>query len=194
MRKSIASGLSAVAIAAAIVLPSAHVAYSQGTRGDRAERPALSVSQNVDRSDARIADFKANLRLSADQAKQWHGLESALHDVAMKSAKTLAADRDSQTGRSSSELSADPGRPVAAEDADVAARTQRDARNNPKPDDITAMRGEADALAARSANLRQIADAAKPLYDSLDDRQRRQLVRFVHDDLRASEDTRGPSR
>ena len=40
-------------------------------------------------------------------------------------------------------------------------------------------------LAAQSANLRQISDAAKPLYDSLDDRQRRRLVQFVHDALRA---------
>src|SRR5580704_17267834 len=34
-------------------------------------------------------------------------------------------------------------------------------------------------LAVQSANLRQISDAAKPLYDSLDDRQRRRLVQFV---------------
>jgi hypothetical protein len=46
------------------------------------------------------------------------------------------------------------------------------------------MRREANALAALSANLRQTSDAAKPLYDSLDDRQRRRLV---HDALRADE-------
>lgn len=54
------------------------------------------------------------------------------------------------------------------------------------------MQREADALAARSANLRQISDAAKPLYDSLDDRQRRQPVRFVNDNVWAS-DTEHPS-
>jgi hypothetical protein len=43
---------------------------------------------------------------------------------------------------------------------------------------------EADALAEQSANLRQISDAAKPLYDSLDDRQRRRIIQFVHDDIR----------
>jgi hypothetical protein len=69
----------------------------------------------------------------------------------------------------------------------VDARTERDVRSNSQPDDITEMRREADALAAQSANLRQISDAAKPLYDSLDDRQRRRLVQFVHDALRADE-------
>jgi hypothetical protein len=35
--------------------------------------------------------------------------------------------------------------------------------------------------------LKQIADAAKPLYDSLDDRQRQRLVQFVNEDVRASQ-------
>jgi hypothetical protein len=32
----------------------------------------------------------------------------------------------------------------------------------------------------------QIADAAQPLYDTLDDRQRHRLVQFVREDLRAN--------
>jgi hypothetical protein len=39
----------------------------------------------------------------------------------------------------------------------------------------------------RAVIQRQISDAVKPLYDSLDDRQRRRLVQFVHDALRADE-------
>ena len=66
----------------------------------------------------------------------------------------------------------------------MTARRERDARTNPQPDDITALQREADALAEQSANLRKISDAAKPLYDSLDDRQRRRLIQFVHDDIR----------
>ena len=34
--------------------------------------------------------------------------------------------------------------------------------------------------------LRQIADAAQPLYDTLDDHQRHRLVQFVREDLRAN--------
>ena len=156
-------------------------------RSDRAETSALSISESVDRADARIADLKANLRLSADQAKHWSGLESVLHDIAMKRAKSLAGERDLQTGHASSESSTAAAPPIADEDGNVDARPERDARSNSQPDDITEMRREADALAAQSANLRQISDAAKPLYDSLDDRQRRRLVQFVHDALRADE-------
>ena len=71
MQKGIASSLAAMGMAAAIVLPSAYVAHG---RNDRAETSALSISESVDRADARIADLKANLRLSADQAKHWSGL------------------------------------------------------------------------------------------------------------------------
>jgi hypothetical protein len=38
----------------------------------------------------------------------------------------------------------------------------------------------------QAAELRQIADAAQPLYDTLDDHQRRRLVQFVREDLRAN--------
>jgi hypothetical protein len=193
MQKSIASGLATMGMAAGIVLSSAYVANG---RSDRAERPALSSSESVARADARIADLKANLRLSAEQAKHWPGLESVLHDIAMKRAKSLAGERDVQTGHAPSESSAAAAPPIADEDGNVDARTERDARSNTPPDDIAEMRREADALTMQSANLRQIADAAKPLYDSLDDHQRRRLVQFVHEDLREDQmdDSRGRRR
>ena len=53
-------------------------------------------------------------------------------------------------------------------------------------DDIDEMRREADAYTVQAAELRQIADAAQPLYDTLDDHQRRRLVQFVREDLRAN--------
>jgi hypothetical protein len=53
-------------------------------------------------------------------------------------------------------------------------------------DDIDEMRREADAYTVQAADLRQIADAAQPLYDTLDDRQRHRLVQFVREDLRAN--------
>jgi hypothetical protein len=48
------------------------------------------------------------------------------------------------------------------------------------------MRREADAYTVQAADLRQIADAAQPLYETLDDRQRHQLVHFVREDMRAN--------
>lgn len=185
MQKHIASSLAAMGMAAVIVLPSAYAAQARNARNDRAERPELSASQSIDRADARIAILKADLRLTADQAKNWSGFETALHDVATKRAKTLADERDAQSGRSVSGSAAAP--PAASEDADIAARRERDARANPQKDEITTLQREADALAVQSAALKQIADAAKPLYKSLDDRQRRRLVQFINDDVRANQ-------
>jgi hypothetical protein len=53
-------------------------------------------------ADARIAILKADLHLSTDQTQHWAGLESALHDIVAKRAKSWAASRDLQTGRASS--------------------------------------------------------------------------------------------
>jgi hypothetical protein len=184
MQKHISSSLTAMGCAAVLVLPSAYAAQARD-RGDRAERSEISASQSIDRADARIAILKADLRLTADQAKNWSGFETALHDVATKRAKALTDARDSQSGRSASDAAT--AAPAASEDADIAARRERDARANPQQDDITALQRESDALAAQSAALKQIADAAKPLYDSLDDRQRQRLVQFVNEDVRASQ-------
>ena len=49
----------------------------------------------------------------------------------------------------------------------------------PQVSDIDAMRTQADALAARAAEMRKIADAAGPLYASLDEGQRNRLMRGV---------------
>ena len=62
-----------------------------------AERSASTISQSTDRAEARIAILKADLRLSADQAQHWAGLESVLHDIVAKRAKSWAASRDLQT-------------------------------------------------------------------------------------------------
>ena len=43
-----------------------------------------------------------------------------------------------------------------------------------------------DAGFRRQAACRQIADAAQPLYDTPDDRQRHRLVQFVREDLKAN--------
>jgi hypothetical protein len=187
MQKHIGYSFAAVGMVAALVVPSAYAGQSRNYRDDRADKSALSVSQIVDRADARIAELKANLRLSAEQAKHWPALQTALRDIATKRADMMADNGAPRTGRSSAESSNAAARPVADEEADVTARKEQAAQTNPRPDDITAMQHEADALAAQSANLRQISDAAKPLYDSLDDHQRRLLVQFVHNDIRADQ-------
>ena len=176
-KKGIASGFAVMGVAAAIIVP---LSYGAQGRETRAERSASTISQSTDRAEARIAILKADLRLSADQAQHWAGLESALNDIAAKRAKRWAASNDLQTGRASSNAPVAPDTSIT-EDAD----SERDARNA-RLDDIGEMRRKADAYTVQAAELRQIADAAQPLYDTLDDRQRHRLVQFVREDLRAN--------
>lgn len=177
MKKGIASGFAVMGMTAAIIVP---LSYGAQGRETRAERSASTISQSTDRAEARIAILKADLRLSADQAQHWAGLESALNDIAAKRAKRWAASNDLQTGRASSNAPVAPDTSIT-EDAD----SERDARNA-RLDDIGEMRRKADAYTVQAAELRQIADAAQPLYDTLDDRQRHRLVQFVREDLRAN--------
>jgi len=179
MGKGIVSGFAAVGLAAAIVVPLPYGAQGQETRSERA---ASTINQSTDRADARIAILKADLHLSTDQTQHWAGLESALHDIVAKRAKSWAASRDLQTGRDSPVA---PDSSITEDEKEQGTRSERDARKA-RLDDIDEMRREADAYTVQAAELRQIADAAQPLYDTLDDHQRRRLVQFVREDLRAN--------
>jgi hypothetical protein len=182
MEKGIVSGFAAVGLAAAIIVP---LSYGAQGRETRSERAASTISQSTDRAEARIAILKADLRLSSDQAQHWSGLESALRDIVAKRAKSLAASHDLETGRASSNSPAAPDTSITEDEKEQGSRSERDARKV-RLDDIDEMRREADAYTVQAADLRQIADAAQPLYDTLDDRQRHRLVQFVREDLRAN--------
>ena len=182
MEKGIIPSFAVIGVAAAIIVP---LAYGAQGRETRAERSASAISQSTDRGDARIAVLKADLRLSPDQAEHWAGLESALRDIAAKRAKSWAASHDLQNGRSSSNVPVAPDAAITEDGQRRDADSERDARKA-RPDDIDEMRREADAYTVQAANLRQIADAARPLYDTLDDHQRHRLVQFVREDLRAN--------
>lgn len=182
MKKGIASGFAVMGVTAAIIVP---LSYGAQGRETRAERSASTISQSTDRAEARIAILKADLRLSADQAQHWAGLESALNDIAAKRAKRWAESNDLQTGRASSNVPVAPETSITEDEQRRDTDSERDARNA-RLDDIGEMRRKADAYTVQAAELRQIADAAQPLYDTLDDHQRHRLVQFVREDLRAN--------
>jgi hypothetical protein len=105
--------------------------------------------------DARIAAVHAGLKLNADQEKLWPPVEAAVRDFAK-----LRLDR------ANARMNAGPG------DA---------AKNGDKPDDpVARLRQRADDMGATSAALKKIADAADPLYKSLDDGQKRRLAMLTH--------------
>jgi len=182
MRQPVTSKFAVVLTAAILFEPAAETAQAR-------DRSGLTVEQTIDRADARIAGLKASLRLSSDQAQHWPQFQSALHDVAAGRAKSRAASHlrgpapDLPTGRASSQPT------IESEEAAAQGRSPADYRSEPaaadaeQPTDIDEMLRDADRLAAAAAELRKVANAAKPLYDTLDDAQRRRLAWFVHEDL-----------
>ena len=112
-------------------------------------------NQIADEVDARIAQLKANLGLTVDQEKNWPGLQSALRDDGIAQLKG------------------------AMQGGNRPSRRDREQPGQVRPNDIALMRTMADDLTARGAALKKLADAAEPLYGSLDDRQKSELIRFL---------------
>ena len=90
--------------------------------------------------------------LTPDQEKLWPPVEGAVRDFAK-----LRIDRANAR--------------MAADDQ------PRDPQLN---DPVTRLRERADAMAASAAAMKKIADAADPLYKTLDDAQKRRLVMLTH--------------
>src|SRR3981081_2808293 len=63
--------------------------------------------------------------------------------------------------------------------ANARINTQRDSQDAQKPDDpVARLRERADTMAATAAAMKKIADAADPLYKTLDDGQKRRLAKL----------------
>jgi hypothetical protein len=142
--------LIATAAAAALVLP----IISAGAAGAQPDQPAqhhkFSAEDHAAFTDAKIAALKAGLKLTAAQEKNWPALETVLREVA----KARAAR--------------------AAEWADK-AKEFHEHRNL-----LEGLRLRSAALATKSAELSKVADAAKPLYDTLDDAQKHRFAILLH--------------
>jgi LTXXQ motif family protein len=104
--------------------------------------------------DARVAAVHAGLKLNADQEKLWPPVEAAVRDFAK-----LRIDR------ANARMNAE----------------KNDSASTPTPaDPVTRLRERADNMAVSAAALKKIADAADPLYKTLDDGQKRRLAVLTH--------------
>src|SRR5438552_15358075 len=99
--------------------------------------------------DARIAAVHAGLKLTADQEKLWPPVEAAVRDFAK-----LRIDR-------------------ANARMNVPQNQSQDAQKDDDP--VAHLRERAETMAASAELMKKIADAADPLYKTLDDGQKRRL-------------------
>jgi|UPI0003FF3C99 hypothetical protein len=103
-------------------------------------------------ADARIAAVHAGLKLSADQEKLWPAVETAVKDFAK-----LRIDR-----------------------ANARMNAPQDDANRKPDDPVARLRERADNMATSAAAMKKIADAAEPLYKTLDEGQKRRLAVLTH--------------
>jgi zinc resistance-associated protein len=105
-------------------------------------------------TDARIAGLKAGLKLTTEQEKNWPAIETAIRELAKQRADRMKERADRRAER----------------------REARASGNEPpRQDAIERLRRGADAMSTRAAALKRFADAAEPLYRSLDDGQKRRF-------------------
>jgi len=109
---------------------------------DRTDRVELTANQMVDRADARTAKMKVDLNLTGDQDKNWAGFATAMQDVSRKQADRRIALRDAR------------------------------AQQHGAVDVLDEMRRSADIQIEHANDRKKLADAAQPLYASLNEQQK----------------------
>jgi len=134
----------------ALFVTASPFAYAQApSEGER-----LSAADLANLTDARINIIKAALNLTAEQEKYWPAIDAAIRNRAkdrQDSLATVGARLNEQSGRSPIE---------AMRDRDPVAFLNR----------------RADALTQRGADLKKLAEAWQPLYQTLNPDQRRRMA------------------
>jgi LTXXQ motif family protein len=150
--RSMKTALSAIALVATLTL-APFVGGSFAVADDSQQEQRQGRFTPEDRAafaDARIAALKAGLVLNADQEKNWPPLETAMRDLAKQRAERWAAWKESRDDN----------------------QDDKDVEVSP----IDRLARVSERLSTRAADLQKLATAAKPLYDSLDDSQKRRFA------------------
>lgn len=150
MRRFAIAGIAALAIAGSTAVYAQYRPWIH----DHMQHARMTPEDRAAFLDARIASVHAGLKLTADQEKLWPPVEAAVRDFAK-----LRIDRANARMSAPQNQSQD-----GQKDTDLVAR----------------LRERADNMAANAAALKKIADAADPLYKTLDDGQKRRLRVLTH--------------
>ena len=160
MKKFILIGLASAALTGFPLINGSIAQTNDKTPAAQSEQKTGPADNQISNEvDAGIAELKAHLNLSVDQEKNWPGLQSALHDYGVEQFKN------------------------AIENGNRPSRHEREQQGQEHPNEIAVLRTIADNLTARGASLKKLADAAEPLYATLDDRQKHELFQFLRTDF-----------
>ena len=142
MRRLILASVAAVALAGA---PAAFRAAAAPGDGPDEQRVRAMAEDHAFMLDARLAGMKAALKLTPEQEKLWAPFESAVRDAAKSRMEAMRAMHE---------------------------KMHEDMHKGERPSPIERMTEMSEHLAKASAEIKLIADAAKPLFDSLDETQK----------------------
>jgi len=131
----------------ALSISGGSLAFAQATPPADASRWRPSAQDVEALTDARIAALRAGLKLSPEQEKHWPAVETAIRALAKQRADRMMAR----------------------------ANLRGDNSQQNRPSAVERMRRNADAMTATGTALKQLADASEPLYNSLDDAQKRRF-------------------
>ncbi|MEA2982149.1 MAG: hypothetical protein QOF09_3972 [Alphaproteobacteria bacterium] len=146
----------------ALTLAGGGLALAQQTSPREARGLRPSAEDVAAYTDARVAALKAGLKLTAEQEKNWPAVETAIRDLAKQRADRMKERADRREMRRNSDNAQRSG-----------------------PDAIARLRRGADAMTTRAASLKRFADAADPLYKSLDESQKRRFGMLIRMGLRS---------
>ena len=139
----------AIAAVAVLAIAGSTAVYAQHRHWGGPGFSRMNPEDRAAYADARIAAVHAGLKLTADQEKLWPPVEAAIKEFAK-----LRIDR-----------------------ANARMNPPKDDSSQQKPDDpVARLRDRAESMAATAGSMKKIADAADPLYKTLDDGQKRRLA------------------
>ena len=146
MLKLVAAG------ATALFVTASPLAYAQAPVGRASER--LTAADWANLTDTRISLVKAALQLTPDQEKLWPPVEAAI--------RARAKDRQARIAA------------VAERAAELRDRSRIEVLRDRNP--VEFLERRAAALAQRAAEVKTLADAWKPLYQTLNPEQKRRMA------------------
>jgi len=147
-----------IAAVAVLAIAGSTAVYAQRSwLSDHMHHMRMNPEDRAAFADAKIAAVHAGLKLNADQEKLWPPVESAVRDLVK-----IRLDRANARMQP-------PGDAQARQNAD---------------DPVVRLREQAETMAATAAAMKKIADAADPLYKTLDDGQKRRLAVLTRHDGR----------
>lgn len=147
MLKAISAGMTALAV---ITGPS--LGHAQSSFGGAASQHVTAADLNA-LADARVTIVKNTLQLTADQEKLWPAVEEAI--------RSRAKARQTQLGT------------VGARVSELADRSPIEILRDRNP--VEFLNRRADAMAQRAVELKKLAAAWQPLYQTLSPDQKRRL-------------------